>query len=117
MWLQKVTKINKYLVQESSTSTTPIKIAVLDTGCDPEAVFFHSRARSSQIKHWKDWVHDSADFEDCAGHGTHAVALVMRMAPAADIFIARVAEDRGKLEGASDAIVKVSVSFGILVDP
>jgi subtilisin family serine protease len=113
VWLQKVTEINKYLAQQSSTPTTPIKIAVLDTGCDREAVFFHSPARSSRIKCWKDWVDDSADFEDCDGHGTHAVALTMKMAPAADIFIARVAKDREKLEGASDAVAKVS---GMLVD-
>jgi subtilisin family serine protease len=114
VWLQKVTEINRYLAQQSSTPTTPIKIAVLDTGCDREAVFFHSPARSSRIKCWKDWVDDSADSEDCDGHGTHAVALAMKMAPAADIFIARVAKDKEKLEGASDAVAKVS---GVLVDP
>lgn len=113
MWLQKATEINKFLAQHSSTPTTPIKIAVLDTGCDHEAVFFHSPERSNRIKCWKDWVDDSANLEDCDGHGTHAVALAMKMAPAADIFIARVAKDREKLEGASDAVAKVS---GMLVD-
>jgi hypothetical protein len=38
----------------------------------------------------------------------------MKMAPAADIFVARVAKDREKLEDASDAVAKVS---GMLVDP
>jgi subtilisin family serine protease len=114
VWLQKVTEINNYLAQQSSTPTTRIKIAVLDTGCDREAVFLHSPARRTRIECWKDWVDDSADFEDCDGHGTHAVALAMKMAPAADIFVARVAKDREKLEDASDAVAKVS---GMLVDP
>jgi hypothetical protein len=73
--------------------------------------------RSSRIKGWKDWVDYSADCEDCDGHGTYTVALAMKMAPAADIFIARVAKDREKLEGASDAVAKVSPSIGMLVSP
>lgn len=66
--------------------------------------------RSSRIKDWKDWVDKSDSFEDCNGHGTHAVALAMKTAPAAEIFVARVAKNREDLQGASENIAKVSPS-------
>jgi Subtilase family len=117
VWLQNVTKINKRVAQLSSTPTTRIKIAVLDTGCDHEAAFFHSPTRRNRIKGWKDWVHKSANYEDLSGHGTHTVALAMKTAPAADIFIARVARHRAELEGADEVIASVSASSGTLIDP
>ena len=115
-WLRDVTNINQHIDQLSSTLTTPVKIAVLDTGCDLEAVFFHSRARRSRIKDWKDWVNNpAAECKDCNGHGTHAVALAIKTAPAADIFIARVARHREELQGVSEVIVNVSASFELLI--
>jgi subtilisin family serine protease len=85
----------------------PIKIAILDTGYDEEADFFLPRERSRQVRDWKDFASNSSSPEDFDGHGTHVVALAMKMAPFADIYVARVAQDTKKLQGAGENIAKV----------
>lgn len=88
----------------------PIKIAILDTGYDDDAVFFHHPYRCSRMKGWKDWVDSSITPQDCNGHGTHVVSLVMKVAPNADIFVARVAKDTEGLQHASENISEVNKS-------
>lgn len=44
-----------------------------------------------QVKQTKTWVDGKAD-EDDWGHGTHAAALILKIAPEADIYVARIAK-------------------------
>ncbi|KAI9833799.1 MAG: hypothetical protein M1819_003534 [Sarea resinae] len=103
-WLRNVAKINASLARSQKSCQPPIRVAILDTGYDDEAVFFHPPSRSNRLKEWKDWVDDSPTPEDCNGHGTHVVSLVMKTAPTADIYVARVAKDTAGLHGAADRI-------------
>ena len=68
-----------------------VKIAILDTGVARS----HTTIRESWEKHGrqcKSWV-DGVDDEDSCGHGTHATALLMRCAPEAHLYIARIVKD------------------------
>lgn len=107
IWLSGIESLNKTisgLGKRSEGLPARIKIAVIDTGYEETVPFFHSPLRRSRLI-WKDWVKDSLDPTDTAGHGTHIVSLIMTIAPEADIYVARVAEDQKGLEGASDETV------------
>ncbi|KAK4964402.1 hypothetical protein LTR28_003759 [Elasticomyces elasticus] len=107
-----------------------IRVAILDTGYDRGSIFFRNRSRRSRIKGWKDLVDGLPEAEDTDGHGTHVVSLVMKMAPAADIYVARVAKNTDGLQDASKNAISwatdncktdiISMSFGfpdeVLVD-
>ncbi|CZR60297.1 uncharacterized protein PAC_10193 [Phialocephala subalpina] len=74
-----------------------VKIAVLDTGIDighpsfaaDQAGDFSSR----RIKSREDFLDPGGNAHDICGHGTHCASLFRRIAPEADIYIARVAKD------------------------
>ncbi|RMJ09255.1 hypothetical protein CDV36_011131 [Fusarium kuroshium] len=97
-WLRKVqdSPVTRDLILGFTTATAPkrIRIAVLDTGYDPEAIMFKTPKRKRRIQKWKDFVMEgSTARRDEDGHGTHVLSLVMKVAPAADIYVARVARD------------------------
>lgn len=84
-----------------------IRIAVLDTGYDPDAVFFN-RERRKRIRGWQDYVEKGqAQAKDEDGHGTHVLSVLMKVAPAADIFVGRVARDTLGLQHAAKSIAEV----------
>ncbi|KAF2786666.1 subtilisin-like protein, partial [Melanomma pulvis-pyrius CBS 109.77] len=116
-WLSGVEYLNSNIIRKlgkrSEGVPARIKIAVLDTGFEENVPFFHSPHRRPRIKDWKDWVEDSPDATDIAGHGTHIVSLIMTIAPDADIYVARVAEDRKGLEGAGDEIVAKAIEWAL----
>ena len=109
IWLSNIEFLNNEIIsglgKRSEGLPARVKIAVIDTGFEETVPFFHSPRRRPRLKDWKDWVKDSPDPTDIAGHGTHIVSLIMTIAPEADIYVARVAEDRKGLEGAGDEIV------------
>jgi hypothetical protein len=49
---------------------------------------------------------------DTDGHGTHLVSLIMRIAPEADIYVARVAESSARLESCRAKVAKVRIYLG-----
>ncbi|KAF4946043.1 hypothetical protein FGADI_11480 [Fusarium gaditjirri] len=123
-WLKRIQLLNKELKSLSQGPVKRVRIAILDTGYDADAVFFHPNARRNRLVKWKDWVGDAKEPTDCNGHGTHLVSLIMKIAPEADIYVARVAKDPMGLNDASEAISEaiewasecdaniISMSFG-----
>lgn len=114
-WLHRLANINNHIFKLSRqpgrsnhTKGRPIRVAILDTGYDPEAVFFSVSGRRQRLKGWRDFVASSDVPIDETGHGTHTVALVMKAAPFADIFVARVAKEKGSLRNATENIRDVS---------
>lgn len=99
-----------FAFQRTDMAEKRIRIAVLDTGYDPGAIFFN-RDRRRRLKVWKDFVElGQGTPKDEEGHGTHVLSVLMQVAPAADIFVARVAKDTSELQHATETIAKVSVS-------
>ncbi|ETS74204.1 hypothetical protein PFICI_14070 [Pestalotiopsis fici W106-1] len=129
-WLDQILKINSYINDVSRRCThegkrRATRVAVLDTGYDDEAVFFQVPARRRRIRQWKDFYGDLGDPIDETGHGSHTAALIMKVAPTADIYIARVTKSRGTLRDCAPQIAKaiwwavdeceadvISMSFG-----
>lgn len=84
-----------------------IVIAILDTGCDLNATFFSSIPRRQRLLGWKDFAGQEQSAVDTDGHGTHVVSLAMKIAPAADIYVIRVATNSQGLHSASKKIAEV----------
>jgi subtilisin family serine protease len=113
------------------SSDEPVKVAVLDTGVDRNHPDFqHPRSKpkkggiirpvrgeEEQIKRIKasqnfcDHRKDVEDVTDIDGHGnlTHVVGIILRLAPAADLYIARVCEG-DESYGRSSIAPKTNVS-------
>ncbi|KAF7161736.1 hypothetical protein CNMCM5623_007223 [Aspergillus felis] len=120
-WLNriKLSSITSELISEFS-KLDRIKIAVLDTGYDPETDFFRDKQRKRRIKAFQDWVvKDSTTAEDEDGHGTHVLSLVMKIAPAADIFVCRIARGRGTQDlrdasgNVAEAITRAAIDWKV----
>lgn len=94
-------------VFRSSPDLPRIRIAILDTGYDPESRFFSLSVRQNRLKEWKDFTKFNLEPIDEDGHGTYVVSLAMRMAPAADIYVARVAKNSDGLREAGKSIADV----------
>jgi subtilisin family serine protease len=80
----------------------------LDTGYDPEAAFFRTPDRKRRIQGWKDMVVDNSTVRrDEDGHGTYVLSLLMKVAPAADFYVVRVARNTNGLANSTENIAKV----------
>ena len=105
----------------------PVKIAVLDTGIDMDHPDFKqprskisarklaARSRSRGEPNQEDRIKgrrnfcddriDESDVKDIDGHGTHVAGIILRLAPRAELYIARVcqgdAEDGMSAAGSS----------------
>ncbi len=86
-----------------------VKIAILDTGIDLRHDAFKDQYPNGRVKKVEDFVRIGGTGADVHGHGTHCAALLRKVAPEADIYIARVAVGRGnKSELRPVNVVKVS---------
>lgn len=86
---------------DRSINTRPrsVRIAVLDTGIDTT----HNAFRDimdfrGPIRAYKCWDRegrlDETTVDDTDGHGTHVAAILLRLAPRALLYVARIAERR-----------------------
>lgn len=107
-WLKRIQLLNIELKKQSQGPARRTRIAILDTGYDADAIFFQPNPQRNRLVRWKDFVEDAKEPTDCNGHGTHLVSLIMKIAPEADIYVARVAKDPMGLSTASEAIAEVS---------
>lgn len=83
-----------------------VRIAVLDTGIDTSHPSIETDAyRKERLKGFLCEINGLKDDPDNArkdshGHGTHVTRLLMRIAPEADIYVARVFKEQGNVESA-----------------
>jgi hypothetical protein len=66
-------------------------------------------AEARLVGHWHDWAGDSQEpiDEDPTSHGTALVALLLRVAIHAEIFVGRVVKDKNGLYHAEKSISEV----------
>ena len=112
-WLEGMNRVNEFIkgcrkaLPSDGRRGGNVRVAVLDTGFDNETTFFDAPVRRRRVKGWRDWAESSGVPVDENGHGTHTVSLLMKVAPTADIYVARIVKDRGSLKHATDAIAEV----------
>jgi len=88
--------------------TTPIRVAILDTGCRRDLAFFQDSRRSNRLKGWKDFTSMGSESEkDTFGHGTFMARLLMHVAPIVDVYLIRVAKNTSDLENNQENIAQV----------
>ncbi|KAH6716524.1 peptidase S8/S53 domain-containing protein [Leptodontidium sp. MPI-SDFR-AT-0119] len=89
--------------QEGSRSAGRVTVAVLDTGFQPSAALMETYQQFNRIRESKSWVKSEDGNEDEKwdsdqdGHGTQVAELFLRVAPVADIHVAKVFETRRDL--------------------
>jgi subtilisin family serine protease len=81
-----------------------VKIAILDTGVDLR----HEAFEPNSVKNWKSFLDNNTAMEDSYGHGTFTAALVHKIAPNAELFIARVCLDNILDEHGAKRVAEVS---------
>lgn len=88
----------------------PIRIAVLDSGVDKtDRQILRNIEKTGRIRPWKTFVESPAD-EDSCGHGTFVTKLLLRAAPAAHIYMAKICETKNINAKFMPGIAKVSFS-------
>ena len=93
----RVTGKNKVMDRRRKDNDKKVKVAILDSGIDASHPQFSkypmdggmSRFRGFGDHNCRDWTGSSAT-HDRVGHGTHAAALVLKVAPKAELYIAKI---------------------------
>lgn len=90
--MKMILRTYKHHVAEPDTHQR-VRIAVLDTGADPNHPDMDSE-RIQSIRSWvngKDGEEEDRRASDESGHGTHTAGILLDLAPDADIYIAQIA--------------------------
>jgi hypothetical protein len=95
--------------RRNANISTPVRVAILDTGCRTKLEFFQRAERRDRIKRWKDFVTDSDSPTDEFGHGTFMARLLMHVAPIVDVYLIRVAKDADELKHSEHSIARVRI--------
>ncbi|KAM0210275.1 hypothetical protein ACHAQD_010791 [Fusarium lateritium] len=105
-------------------------LAILDSGLDPENPFLieDQQLPNPRVKEARSFIRGTEphDVRDEIGHGTHALGLLLKVAPCAEIYVARIARRETLDPNTYDDIAKainhaveqwrvdiISMSFGI----
>jgi hypothetical protein len=111
-WLEDLKAISKQveLKRRQCNATTPIRIAILDTGFNPKWPIFETKSDLLRsIVDGKDFVEPGVStMKDSFGHGTYMARLIMECAPGAEIIVARVARNTNELEKSVGNVKEVS---------
>lgn len=92
-----------------------VKVAILDSGIDLDHPWFSKKGQFCQemprerVKGYCSFLLGPIDdkggnqeginlAEDIIGHGTHVASLVLRLAPNAFVYVARVIDDKSKVD-------------------
>ncbi|KAH7187349.1 peptidase S8/S53 domain-containing protein, partial [Fusarium oxysporum] len=110
-----------------------VKIAVLDTGLNPDDINIRALRRSIERCNrsgenisYKNPIRETRNFTgdsntDAEGHGTRVVGILLRIAPEADIYVAKISHEMTSdaFKWAIDDVKAdiVSMSFGFDTDP
>jgi len=106
LWLQSFTDRTQKLLNARRRQTDErIRIAVLDTGIDLEHPGI--AVSKAEIMSCCSWVAGDPSTGDICGHGTHIASVILRMAPWAHLYVARVFRNGdGVDEAGVEAVVK-----------
>lgn len=109
-WMDRLKVIYSYVLRRRIVAkvTSPIRVAILDTGCNREIPFFQTPIIAKCFQEWRDFAANSQTSVDMFGHGTFMARLLLQVAPIVDLYVARVAVTPDQLESNEDKIIQVS---------
>jgi subtilisin family serine protease len=90
-WFERLQDLVHKLLPHPPTDTRRVKIAILDSGVDlthPTIVCNKQRIMAKRSFLMQDSPREQA--KDMIGHGTHILGLLLKVAPYADIYVARI---------------------------
>jgi subtilisin family serine protease len=89
----------------------PVRIAILDSGLDHNSPFLveDQQRANPRIREARSFIHgtEAHDTQDEIGHGTHALGLLLKVSPGAEIYVARIARGETLDPNTYDDIAKV----------
>lgn len=96
-WLKRLESDAGGLVRQCRRKlvTRRVKIAILDTGIDVRNTAFARALSKGLIKKVEDFTDPGGDGLDLSGHGSHCAGLLCRIAPEAEIYVAKVTKGHG----------------------
>jgi subtilisin family serine protease len=73
-----------------------IRIAIIDTGIDYEDIHVEIARDVGRIKDYncRGFLKDADDYQDRHGHGTRVARLILGLAPSAELYIAKISNDK-----------------------
>src|SRR5438552_12930814 len=92
-------------------SQKPVRIAILDTGVDTEHPDIALALKTKRIAVFKGFPDSLLPRRDHYGHGTHGASVLMQTAPEIRLYVARVANDKGKITDENDYLNTANVNL------
>lgn len=89
-------------IDRERKSLTQVRVAHLDTGIDFNHNYIKDAVSAGKIKGYKGFPDSLMPLNDRNGHGTHGVSTLLRTAPNAIVFVARVVRDDGTIPDDDD---------------
>lgn len=83
-----------------------MRVAILDTGIDASHPVFSGCVFDENKCH--DWTNSNDPTMDIVGHGTHSAALVLKVAPNASLYIAKVFDSAVGIADTPKNVARVS---------
>ena len=74
-----------------------VAIAMIDTGINVHHPEMKMHIQNGSITLWKGFPEELNPLEDNCGHGTHGASVLLKTAPNAELLMARVFDDNGKM--------------------
>jgi subtilisin family serine protease len=88
-----------------------VHVAILDSGVDATHPDIVLALETKQIAAFKGFPESLNPLQDQHGHGTHGASVLMKTAPNATLYIARIVDDKGKISEKNDYLNTVDVSL------
>ena len=96
----------------------PVRVAILDSGVDATHPDIAPALETKQIAAYKGFPGYLDPLQDQHGRGTHGVSVLMKTAPNAILYVARMVDDKGEISEENDYLntVDVSLQYHIHID-
>jgi Subtilase family len=109
LWFKSFTDRTQILLKaRRGQADERVRIALLDTGIDLDHPgIAKSKAR---ILGCRSWVAGDSSMSDTCGHGTHIASVILRMAPWAHLYVARVFRNEDEVDKAGAAVVAKAIN-------
>lgn len=101
--------VHPILNRDRKDRQKPVRVAILDTGVDSRHPQIQKALDDKIIREARGFPVSFKPLRDGHGHGTHAASVLMRTAPHAVLYIARIADNEGNIatENNYEAMVNV----------